>query len=177
MLSNVLTSSNTTSLVVGAYECKVLIQILVIQCTVKCEDLNALFVSCLDSRHGSCGVVCGKCNCIIACAYVVVDQVGALVSVKLLVAKCRSRDTKLLTLRLDTFLNTLIESVVLCTNDECQLQVCQILCLACCVSVSISCRSLCGLLCLCVCCCVCALSRLGAACCQRCNHHCCHQSC
>ena len=48
MLSNVLTSSNTTSLVVGAYECKVLIQILVIQCTVKCEDLNALFVSCLD---------------------------------------------------------------------------------------------------------------------------------
>lgn len=44
VLQNILSCCYAACVVVGAYECNILIQILVIQRTVKCEDLNALSV-------------------------------------------------------------------------------------------------------------------------------------
>ena len=180
MLCNILTCGNTTSFVVGTYECKILIQILVIQCTVKGKHLNAFCVSCLNCRHSSCRVISRECDCVISCCNIVVDQVRTLVSVKFLVTKCRSRNTKFFTLSFDTFLNALIESIVLCTNDKCQFQICKIFCFTSCCSIfccGVFCCRISSFLCRGLCCRVSSGLTLGTTSGQRCNHHCCEQCC
>ena len=98
---------------------------------------------------------------------------------QLLVCQSRLRNSECFALCNDTFLNALIESVVLGTNDESKLQLGQVFGLSCRVSCLICrcvlSRFLCGIsgLFCGFCCCVCGLSVASAAACGQGNNHCC----